>query len=147
MKKLMSSWLAMLLAAVLCAGFVSCKDDDDDGDKGTSKGTIVGNWQFEDLEGGGYAFELYSFYADGTYECDWQEGSYSSGTLSSGNDGGEYTLSSGILTLDCQYSTNNGTGVRKYNCKIEGDKMYWTRSNGSDRVLHKVDYDELPGDY
>ncbi len=74
MKKLMSSWLAMLLAAVLCAGFVSCKDDDDDKQDGTPEGLIdsdkesgmsvslIGTWKCS--YSGGY--ELLTFRSDGT---------------------------------------------------------------------------------
>ncbi len=63
MKKLMSSWLAVLLAAVLCAGVVSCKDDDDD-DNGQKiqSSRISGFWSASNGSYEGVSFRVvYNF--------------------------------------------------------------------------------------
>lgn len=81
MKKLMSSWLAMLLAVAFCAGFVSCKDDDDE--KASDSGSLLGTWRSYD---GSWYYDMEFFeggrglekeYADGglsdTYGFSWKK--------------------------------------------------------------------------
>ncbi len=68
MKKLMFNWLAVLMAVVLCAGVVSCKEDDEELPEGVSgkdhDATLYGEWIYDN--GNQYVYDYYCFYSDGT---------------------------------------------------------------------------------
>ena len=66
MKKQSSGWLALLLAVMFSVGFASCdKDDDEEDDMSVS---IIGKWEYSDMEGAGYVGEVYTFYENGRYD-------------------------------------------------------------------------------
>ena len=140
MKKQSLSWLALLLAVVLSVGFMSCDKDDDDEKNGGGNlaASIIGKWEFTDMEGAGYVVETYSFYADGLYELEGHEGSYSSGGYAySWEESGTYSLSDNTLILDCQVSTDYGTGRYIYRVKIEGDRLTLADGYGDEDVYYR----------
>ena len=130
-------WLALLLAVVLCTGFTSCKDDDDE-DGGNLSSSIIGSWEYRDVEGTDYGIETYTFYADGEFELIYEGGSYSSGSQYTWNEGGTYTLSGSTLTLTCTYSSDGYISEpESYTVSINGERLTMTDEYGDDYVYYK----------
>ena len=131
-------WLALLLAVVLCTGFTSCKDDDDE-DGGNLNSSIIGSWEYRDVEGTDYAIETYTFYADGKFELIYEGGSYSSGSQYTWNEGGTYTLSGSTLTLTCTYSSDGYISEpESYTVSINGERLTMTDEYGDPYVYYKT---------
>lgn len=138
MKKQSLKWLALLLAVVLCAGFASCKDDDDEDNGGNLSTSIIGSWEYRDMDGAGYVIETYRFNADGTYEVDGSEGTYSSDSHSTWWEGGVYELDGRTLTLICQVSsTGYVSGPVSYTVSIEGSQLTLTDEDGDKDTYYK----------
>ena len=135
MKKQSLSWLALLLAVVLSVGFSSCDKDDDD--ENSSGGSIVGYWEFREVDDAGYVVEAYRFYADGTYDMEGSEVSYS-GYSDSWGENGVYSLSGRTLTLVCHESSDGYvSGPLTYTVKIDGNKLTLTDEDGYEDVYYK----------
>ena len=131
-------WLALLLAVVLCTGFTSCKDDDDE-DGGNLSSSIIGSWEYRDVEGTDYGIETYTFYADGKFELIYEGGSYSSGSQYTWNEGGTYTLSGSTLTLTCTYSSDGYISEpESYTVSINGERLTMTDEYGDPYVYYKT---------
>ena len=136
MKKQSLGWLVLLLAVMFSVGFASCdKDDDEEDDMSVS---IIGKWEYSDMEGAGYVGEVYTFYENGRYDYEYHEGSYGSEYGYSEEESGVYSLSGNTLTLVCHESSDGYVpGPLTYTVKIDGNKLTLTDEDGTEDVYYK----------
>ena len=70
MKKILLNWMTIMMVAIVSIGFVSCGNDDDDGNKTNhseeqASTSIIGTWR-NDWGSGARSYTAYSFFEDGT---------------------------------------------------------------------------------
>lgn len=118
-QKVMFKWLAMFLAVVLCAGVVSCKDDDDDKD-GEMSSSLVGTWKVQDSP---YT-ESITFSSDGT-------GFYRVGEY---KETFTWVLKDGSVILDY----GDGELEKYINVSVTSTKLTWTYVDEDGEVEEEV---------
>lgn len=152
------SWLALLLAVVLCAGFSSCdKDDEEEGESQNSDNSILGYWEWKETSPMGedskqWQKECYVFYNNGIYEYKGGGGPGDdfSGALTGWGGNGMYEITSTHIILNClSYygpSYYGSTGMKLYALTIDGNNMRWTEATGQTKSLQKIteyEYDDF----
>lgn len=118
-KSILWSLLAMMMVAVLSAGFVACSDDDDD-DSSSGSG-VVGTWSGSD--DGDYLTLTFKKDGTGTWTSRYYD-SYSGTETERGSFSYEMEgKSKGIITVR-YYDSYYGYETEHIYFEIEGKKMY-----------------------
>lgn len=96
MKKLIN--LTWILAILLCTGFTSCSDNDDE-PQDINIELLYGSWYYEEYGGYGKWYEVFTFREGGRLEYYWEEYANNGNLIDEGEDYGSWKYENGTLIL------------------------------------------------
>ena len=129
MKKLTN--LAWILVILMCTGFTSCSDNDDE-PQNIDITLLYGSWYYEEYDYGEW-YEVFTFREGGRFENYWEEYNNNGTLIDYGEETGSWKYENGTLTFPYEDETVTAIIV-----SLSRDTLVLGNSEGETMTLYRA---------